>query len=95
MAFKKIRSVKMDEDKQMLVYSVCKNLSLMDDDVRRRVRSLCRAAGGEHHKALLQLLTGKKSAEQLAIEHYIDPSTLYRARKRFYDLFFTEINFKG
>lgn len=54
---------------------------------RERIRSLCRQAGGEYWEALLEFVTTEAGAEKICQKYYLSPSTLGRARKRYYEAF--------
>lgn len=53
---------------------------------REEIRGLCRKAGGEHWKALLEFVTTEEGADRVCERNYLSRRTLYRAVGRYYEL---------
>ena len=55
-------------------------------EVQQKIINLCAQIGGEHYAALFEVMTCPDlSVAAVAMRHYIDESTLYRLRKKFYE----------
>jgi len=86
MSFKKLRGVNRPHREQGLIHFTCINYDKQPKVVQEKIRRLCRECGGEHEKALFELMTRENvSAQWLAQAYHVDDSTLYRRRKLFYE----------
>lgn len=86
--FKKRRGIKIPYNKQGLIYFTCVNYKDMPEDVQQRIVDLCDEIGGnEYADVLFRVVTDStKSIRSLSMEHHISEMSLYRLRKRFYEL---------
>ncbi len=86
MSFRKRRGVRLSYNRQGLVHFTCLDYRNQPTEVRRKIRELCRSAGGEYSEALFEALTTDRSAVQICQRHYIaSPTTLYEMRRKFYE----------
>ena len=85
--FRKLRGVRLPYNVQGLIYFTCANYQQQDAATKRKIRGLCFEIGGEYAGALFDVLTkaGQYSVEQIAMDYYISPETLYRLRRKFYE----------
>lgn len=85
MSFKKLRGVRLPEEKQGLIRYTCLNYAAASRRTRDKIERLCRECGGEHERALFAVMTTKRSITSIALEHYVGERTLYRMRRDFYE----------
>lgn len=86
--FKKRRGIKLPYNKQGLIYFTCMNYYDMPDDVQQRIVQLCNEVGGEDYADVLfaVITDSTKSIRALSMEYHISEMSLYRYRKKFYEL---------
>ena len=85
MSFKKLRGVRLPEEKQGLIRYTCLNYANANKQTREKIERLCQMCGGEHQRALFEVMTTRKSITNIALAHFVGESTLYRLRKEFYE----------
>ena len=85
MSFRKLRGVRLPEEKQGLIRYTCLNYDSQPEWMREKISRLCEECGGGYSAALLEVMTTRRSMTEIALRHFVDESTLYRARKRFYE----------
>lgn len=85
MSFRKLRGVNLSEEKQGLIRYTCLNYESMPEWMQRKITCLCDECGGEYSSALFSVMTSKRSMTEIALKNYVNESTLYRARKKFYE----------
>ena len=86
MSFKKMRGVNRPGREQGLIYYTCLNYDKQPKETQEKIRRLCRECGGEHEKALFEMLTRENvSVFWLEQEYHVHNTTLYRRRKQFYE----------
>lgn len=85
MSFKKLRGVRLPEEKQGLIRYTCLNYANANKGTREKIERLCKNCGGEHWRALFEVMTTRRSITSIALAHYVGESTLYRLRKEFYE----------
>ena len=87
--YKYSKSIGLSYETQGYIFFRCllyKNLS--EDDQRQIRECIMAAVGKEHYGEIFDLVTGRKTYTAICIEYYIAAeSTLYRLRKRFYELY--------
>lgn len=74
-------------DDQGYIYFYSRRYNRLPERDRRRIERLCREAGGEHHKALLEFVTTAAGAVAVCTKHYLSQSTLERCVRKYYLLF--------
>lgn len=74
-------------DRQGLVYFTSRTYDDQPPRVRRKIDNLCRAAAGEHWRALFDYAVNGDNAVAVSRRHHIGENTLYRAVRRYYQLF--------
>lgn len=84
MGFKKLRGVALPEKKQGLVRFVCLNYDDQPKRTQEKIQRLCDECGGAYSAALFEVMTTEKSIRAIALTNFLDESTIYRARARFY-----------
>lgn len=85
MGFKRLRSVPLPVEKQMLVYATCVNFAIMPQETQERIVELCQDVGGQYADALLEAMTQKeRNLDGVALKHYMASTTLYNLRGKFY-----------
>lgn len=85
MGFKKLRGIKLPEEKQGLIRYSCLNYAHASERIRKKIDRLCRVCGGEYSLALFEVMTTKKSIVQISMDHHVSESVLYALRRRFYE----------
>ena len=58
---------------------------------QQRLERVCREAGREHARAVMDFVTTDAGAASVCARHYLSQSTLERAVRRFYVLFAEEL----
>lgn len=85
--FKKRRGIELPYNKQGLIYFTCANYYDMPEDIQVKIVELCKEIGKEHSQVLFEVMTNSsKSIRKLAMEYYVSEMTLYRKRKKFYEM---------
>ena len=85
MGFRKLRGVSLPEEQQGLIRYICLNYDRAPERTREKIRRLCDTCGGAASEALWEVMCTKRSITAIAQAHYVSESTLYRARKHFYE----------
>jgi len=83
--FKKLPGVRLPERRQGLIRFLCLNIEEQPMWMRQKFERLCIACGGLHHCALREVMTTERTVEQVGHQYRVDPGTLYRLRKAFYE----------
>ena len=78
------KAIPVDYDTQGYIYFLSKRYTSLPLAVRRRIEDICRKAGGEHHRALLEFVTTDAGAVSVCTRYYLSQSTLERAVRRYY-----------
>ena len=88
--FKKRRGIKLPYNKQGLIYFACANYNDMPDAVQKKIRYLCQEVGGDDYANVIYAMVtnSNKSIRALAIEYHISEMSLYRYRKKFYEMWY-------
>ncbi|OUN20833.1 hypothetical protein [Pseudoflavonifractor sp. An85] len=64
----------------------------MSEKDRQRIRALCERSAGHLSKAMLEYVTTGNSVKAVCHRHFIaSPTSIYRALKRYYELFPTDL----
>jgi hypothetical protein len=86
MSFRKLRGVNRPHKEQGLICFTCLNYEKQPKDIQEKIRRLCKECGGEHEKALFELITRENiSVPWLEQTYHVSDSVLYERRKRFYE----------
>ena len=86
MTFRKRRGINLSYIDQGYIAFTCWRYLKQPPEVQHKIVNLCIECGGEHHAALFEVLTDPElSVAMVAQRYYIDESTLYRLRKKFYE----------
>ena len=85
MGFKKLRGVKMPEEKQGLIRYTCLNFRDANDRTKKKIERLCDTCGGAYSHALFEVMTTRRSITAIGLDHAVSESVLYRMRKAFYE----------
>lgn len=89
MGFKKRRGINLSYIEQGVIAFTCWTFSRQPSEIQDKIRSLCYSCGGEHHKALFDVMTrSDMSITSVAAKYFVSESTLYRIRKDFYESWF-------
>ena len=88
MAFRRLMGVKMPYEQQVLVYAICRNYETQDRQTQDNILRLCREAGRQYAPALFELVTGDRTVESVAMEHYMSATVLYACRRKLYERWF-------
>lgn len=78
------KSIPVDYDAQGYIYFLSRRYKDLPAAAKRRIEEICRTAGGEHHQALLEFVTTDTGSAMICSRHYLSPSTLERAVRRYY-----------
>lgn len=81
------RSVDVDYVTQGYIYFVSKRYKELPAREQRKILNLCTAAGGEHHQALFDFVTGDQGATAVCSKHFISNSTLERIVRKYYTMY--------
>lgn len=84
--FKRLGSVKKSYEEQGEIFFTCRRYHKQPERVKRKIRDLCRRAGGEYSAALFCFLTTGASWQGVTDEYHISAKTLDRVRTKFFDL---------
>ena len=87
MGFKKMRSIRRTYDEQGYICFLCRTYNRQPDHVKRKIDALCCDIGGIHKDALFDLVTSRKTAQEISHKRHLSLSVLYELRKRFYENF--------
>lgn len=90
MSFRKLRGVRLPEEKQGLIRYTCLNYGEQPKWKREKIQRLCDACGGEHSRALFEVMTTRKSVTRIAMEYAVSESVLYERRKTFYEAWYKQ-----
>lgn len=82
--FKKMYSLKIPYNKQGLIYFTCVNYSIQPPEIQQKILNTCISAGGEHYKALFDMVTTGKSATQISLKYYISERHVFRLKNKFF-----------
>lgn len=86
MTFRKRRGIDLSYVEQGYIAFSCWRYFKQPPEVQQKIINLCMQIGGEHYAALFEVMTRPDlSVAAVAMRHYIDESTLYRLRKKFYE----------
>lgn len=85
MGFKKLKGVKLPEEKQGLIRYTCLTYDSQPEQVKRKIDKLCRECGGANCAALREVMCSRSSITAISLRHFVGESTLYRMRKDFYE----------
>lgn len=84
--FKKKRGIKLNYNRQGLIYFTCMNIHKQPRDIQERIMALCDQIAGEDGRALFELLTNdRKSVLSVSMEYIVPEKKLYTYRKEFYE----------
>ena len=86
MEFKKLRGVNRPYREQGLIRFTCMTYDQQPEEVRNKIKELCRICGGEYEEALFQMMTRENiSVQWLEQKYFVSDSVLYERRKQFYE----------
>lgn len=85
MGFKKLKGVKLPEEKQGLIRYTCLTYDSQPERVQKKIDKLCRECGGVHCAALREVMCSRSSITAISLRHFVGESVLYRMRKKFYE----------
>lgn len=85
MSFRKLRGVRLPEEKQGLIRYTCLNYDSQPEWMREKIRRLCDECGGAYSAALFEVMTTRRSMTEIALRYAVSENTLYRVRKQFYE----------
>lgn len=88
MSFRKLRGVRLSEEKQGLVRYTCLNYASRPKWEQEKIRRLCDEHGGPFSHALFEVMTTQRSITAIAGEHAVSESVLYERRKALYESWF-------
>ena len=87
MGFKKMRSIRRTYDEQGYICFLCRTYNRQPDYVKRKIDALCSDIGGIHKDTLFELVTSRKTAQEISRKRHLSLSVLYDLRKQFYENF--------
>ena len=85
MSFRKLRGVRLPEERQGLIRYTCLNFNSQPKWMQKKIMRLCDECGGEHSSALFEVMTMRRSMTEIALKNHVDESVLYRVRRKFYE----------
>ena len=76
---------RVSEERQGLIFYICRNLELLTPEKRRIVDDLILRIGGDNAEALRRFVTTDDSAQSICTQYYIgSTNTLCNLRRRFF-----------
>lgn len=85
MRFRYKRSIKeVNYLDQIYIWATSKRFAKLTVVEQKKIRRLCREAGGEHSDALFAFVTTDSGAVEVCDRYFISESTLERAVKKYY-----------
>lgn len=91
--FRKLSAPNLTVEQQGLLYFLCQNYRDLSHPTRQRILTLCDAVAENREpdrRALLELLTTRRSTTAVSLRHRISESRLCRLRGRFYEAWFRQ-----
>ena len=85
MSFRKLRGVRLSEEKQGLIRYTCLNYASRPKWEQEKIRHLCDVHGGQYSRALFEIMTTQRSVAAVARDYAVSESVLYERRKAFYE----------
>lgn len=86
MKFRKYMSVRKPYREQGLIYFTCMTYASQPEEVKTKIRRLCKECGGEYEEALFALMTRENiSITWLEQTYHVSATVLYKRRKWFYE----------
>jgi|GEM_PF-343595 len=85
MAFRKLRSVALTEEKQGLIRFTCLTYREQPEWIQQKIDLLCDECGGEYSAALREVMCTRRSMVVISQQYFVSENTLCRARRRFYE----------
>lgn len=82
------RSVKATYNQQGFIYFYSKRFAELTPEKQKTIKTICREAGGDYSAAVLEAVTTERSATAICMRHNLSESTLERAVRRYYALFY-------
>lgn len=82
--FRYKKAIPVDYDTQGYIYFLSKRYAALPAAQRRRVETVSKIAGGEHHRAVLEFVTTDAGAAMICAKYFLSQSTLERAVRRYY-----------
>lgn len=86
--FKKSCFVHLPYDRQGLIYFICHNFEIQPPSVQKKILDVCQQSGKGNAQALFDFLTTDNTWQKISNQYHIEETTLYRARKKFYEAWF-------
>lgn len=83
--FRKKRGIKLPHDQQGFIYFTCLTYANQPPEIQKKIHNLCMEVAGEYYQALFDVLTTRKGITQIAFEHHVSESQIYKLRKNFYE----------
>lgn len=91
MGFRYRRGLGIDYETQGYIYFASRCYQRAGPRTKRKIENLCRAAAGENWRALLDYVALGKSATWVSVNHHMDESTIRRATRKYYALFYEDM----
>lgn len=88
MSFRRLRGVRLTEEKQGLIRYTCLNYDSRPKWEKEKIKRLCDECGGEYSCALFEAMTTKRRITDIAMKYAVSESVLYERRKTFYEHWF-------
>lgn len=85
MSFRRLRGVRLSEEKQGLIRYTCLNYDSRPKWEKEKIDRLCEKCGGEYSCALFEVMTTRRRVAEIALTHSVSESVLYECRKAFYE----------
>lgn len=85
MSFKKMRGVRLPEEKQGLIRYTCLNYNDLRTHEQNKIRRLCEEQGGQYAAALWEVMCTREGVTSIALRHHVSESVLCTLRRKFYE----------
>lgn len=81
----------LSNERKREIYSTCKHFADQPTKMQEKILRRCRMAGGYNADALFEMITTDQKLERILQKYYIaSATTLYRARKKLFELWAKE-----
>ena len=82
------RAVPVSYNRQGFIYFYSKRFSELTPEDQKIIKAVCHKSGGEYCDAVLEAVTTDHSKTAVCMRHNLSESTLERAVRRYYALFY-------
>ena len=85
--FRYQKSIPLSYERQGYIFFTSRMYAELPERRRQKIRKMCAEHGGEYADALLEFMTTDQGETKVCARHNLSPSTLRRAKRRYYEGF--------